>query len=206
MSNEKPEARYQRLAADYRKRIAARLKADYGFRPDFVALLLIQDDQEMLQLVREKEPEAWTEIAGLVTELKERLDEPPAYLIARYYQARASRLAAETICCQKRSAVADFQLQLSRLMINPVTGLPILFLILYFGLYLFVGRFGAGVLVDLLEEHLFNQRLTPWLTGASNRWLPWPASIWSGARDVPVPPTETFRDWWDRTDGGREPS
>lgn len=38
------------------------------------------------------------------------------------------------------------------------------------------------------------------------RSLPWPASIWSGARDVPVPPTETFRDWWDRTDGGRRPS
>jgi L-lactate dehydrogenase complex protein LldF len=34
--------------------------------------------------------------------------------------------------------------------------------------------------------------------------LPWPASVWSGARDVPVPPTESFRDWWQRTDGGRQ--
>jgi len=33
--------------------------------------------------------------------------------------------------------------------------------------------------------------------------LPWPASAWSGARDVPVPPTESFRSWWKRTDGGR---
>jgi len=35
------------------------------------------------------------------------------------------------------------------------------------------------------------------------RSLPWPASVWSGARDVPVPPTESFRSWWTRTDGGR---
>ena len=35
------------------------------------------------------------------------------------------------------------------------------------------------------------------------RSLPWPARSWSGARDAPVPPTESFRQWWQRTDGGR---
>ncbi|MEW5811690.1 MAG: LutB/LldF family L-lactate oxidation iron-sulfur protein [Actinomycetota bacterium] len=34
--------------------------------------------------------------------------------------------------------------------------------------------------------------------------LPWPASAWSGARDAPVPPTESFRSWWERTGGGHE--
>jgi len=36
------------------------------------------------------------------------------------------------------------------------------------------------------------------------RRLPWPASVWSSARDVPVPPAESFRDWWQRTDGGQQ--
>ncbi|BBZ04706.1 iron-sulfur cluster-binding protein [Mycolicibacterium chitae] len=36
------------------------------------------------------------------------------------------------------------------------------------------------------------------------RRLPWPAAAWSRTRDVPVPPTETFRQWWERTDGGRD--
>ncbi len=36
------------------------------------------------------------------------------------------------------------------------------------------------------------------------RSLPWPASGWSGARDAPVPPTESFRAWWQRTGGGHE--
>ncbi|MGB3353337.1 MAG: lactate utilization protein B [Mycobacterium sp.] len=34
--------------------------------------------------------------------------------------------------------------------------------------------------------------------------LPWPVRAWSDARDAPVPPTESFRSWWTRTDGGRD--
>jgi L-lactate dehydrogenase complex protein LldF len=33
--------------------------------------------------------------------------------------------------------------------------------------------------------------------------LPWPGSAWSDARDLPSPPTESFRAWWKRTSGGR---
>ncbi|MBW0107434.1 lactate utilization protein [Pseudonocardia sp. KRD-182] len=33
--------------------------------------------------------------------------------------------------------------------------------------------------------------------------LPWPGSAWSQARDSPLPPAESFRDWWRRTHGGR---
>ena len=36
------------------------------------------------------------------------------------------------------------------------------------------------------------------------RSLPWPASVWSAAHDTPVPPTESFRSWWKRTDAGRD--
>ncbi|MGE2728134.1 LutB/LldF family L-lactate oxidation iron-sulfur protein [Mycolicibacterium vaccae] len=32
--------------------------------------------------------------------------------------------------------------------------------------------------------------------------LPWPATAWSRTRDAPVPPAESFRAWWERTDGG----
>jgi L-lactate dehydrogenase complex protein LldF len=28
--------------------------------------------------------------------------------------------------------------------------------------------------------------------------LPWPASKWTGSRDIPAPPAETFRQWWAR--------
>ena len=33
--------------------------------------------------------------------------------------------------------------------------------------------------------------------------LPFPASMWTGARDLPAAPEETFRQWWKRTHGAR---
>jgi len=34
--------------------------------------------------------------------------------------------------------------------------------------------------------------------------LPPPLSGWTASRDAPVPPPETFREWWRRTGGGRD--
>jgi L-lactate dehydrogenase complex protein LldF len=41
-------------------------------------------------------------------------------------------------------------------------------------------------------------RLVP---GRKLRHLPWPASRWTASRDAPLPPSETFREWWSRTHG-----
>ncbi|MBI4681036.1 MAG: ferrous iron transporter B [Nitrospirae bacterium] len=47
-----------------------------------------------------------------------------------------------------------------RITTHPVWGFPFLFLVL-FGLYEFVGRFGAGTLVDLIEDVVFGEYLNP---------------------------------------------
>lgn len=44
---------------------------------------------------------------------------------------------------------------------HSIWGIPFLILVLY-GLYEFVGRFGAGVLVDFVEEDVFGKYLNPW--------------------------------------------
>ena len=62
---------------------------------------------------------------------------------------------------------------LSRLTTHPIWGWAILAGVLY-ALYWFVGVFGAGILVGLLEENLFGQVINPWIVGWVNRLIPVP--------------------------------
>jgi L-lactate dehydrogenase complex protein LldF len=61
----------------------------------------------------------------------------------------------------------------------------------------------AGLAGRLLRRT--GRRVMPGGRRALSR-LPWPGSLWSEARDLPVPPPESFRAWWTRTRGGREES
>jgi ferrous iron transport protein B len=49
---------------------------------------------------------------------------------------------------------------IEKLTIHPLWGFPVLFLVL-FGMYEFVGNFGAGTLVDFIEEIVFGEYLNP---------------------------------------------
>jgi ferrous iron transport protein B len=69
--------------------------------------------------------------------------------------------------------VQSFSSRLSHLTTHPVWGLPILGLVLY-SLYWFVGVFGAGFLVDLLEENLFGSFLNPLIFDNIHRFVPIP--------------------------------
>jgi ferrous iron transport protein B len=62
---------------------------------------------------------------------------------------------------------------LGHLSIQPIWGLVILALVLYI-LYWFVGIFGAGTLVDLLETNVFGEIINPRITEAINRLIPVP--------------------------------
>lgn len=64
--------------------------------------------------------------------------------------------------------------KIDKFIISPFTGSIILVLILYFGLYKFVGVFGAGMVVNFTEG-IFIDRINPWLLGLANSYIPWPA-------------------------------
>jgi ferrous iron transport protein B len=68
---------------------------------------------------------------------------------------------------------AYVQEALAQAMRRPLTGLPILAVVLY-SLYLFVGVFGAQTLVRLLEDGVFGRGINPAATWLCNRFIPIP--------------------------------
>lgn len=57
---------------------------------------------------------------------------------------------------------------------HPVYGVPILITVLYMT-WLFVGNFGAGIMVGVLENGLFGHYINPLATRAVTAVVPWPA-------------------------------
>ncbi|MDA8217944.1 MAG: ferrous iron transporter B, partial [Dehalococcoidales bacterium] len=154
--------------------IQSLLAGEYGLAPRAVALLLLQGDADIAALVRQHEGERADEIAGLVRKAAAHSDQPLAYSIAMSRQATTESILAETVSFPEDGKRSWSEI-LSRLTINPITGFPILFAVLYFGLYQFVGMFGAGTLVGLLENDLFGGIINPWVTRLVEGIIPWPA-------------------------------
>jgi ferrous iron transport protein B len=138
------------------------------------ALLLLQDSRdEMLQLAGR----LGRRRAGQLLERSEQLRRALPHSV-HYHVALATRRAAQRILTQAAEFpehdVVLWRERLSRLCMHPIAGIPLLLAVLYFGLYRFVGRFGAGTLVDLLEHRLFDDLLNPIFRRAADAVLPWP--------------------------------
>ncbi len=70
--------------------------------------------------------------------------------------------------------------RVSRMTTHPLWGLPLLAIVLY-GMYWFVGVFGAGTLVGWLEGTLFGRYINPWVISAVGR-----VSAWDWLQDLLV--------------------
>ena len=156
------------------EKIETRLKGDYNISRRAVALLLLQEDDELTSLAAATEsPEASAEIAAIVARTKAHYQEPLTYLIALRRQEEVNRIVKETVEYRPGTKL-PLRERLSRIMTNPVTGTPLLFLILYFGLYKFVGGFGAGTLVDFIEIDIFEKIINPFVERTFALLIPWP--------------------------------
>ncbi|GIH78833.1 lactate utilization protein B [Planobispora longispora] len=65
-----------------------------------------------------------------------------------------------------------------------------------------LGMRAAGWVFDRPVRLARAQRLGGRLRRFLPRRLPGPLSAWTDTRDIPDVPAESFRDWWDRTEGG----
>lgn len=72
----------------------------------------------------------------------------------------------------KKILLAD---KIDSVLTHPLLGIPALLLVLYFGLYRFVGVFAAGTLVDFLENTVFGEHINPLVTTWFTSLVPYPS-------------------------------
>jgi ferrous iron transport protein B len=155
------------------EKIESLLKSDYTLSKRAMGLLLLQEDEWIEHRVREKEEEKnFNQIKNIVQETKTHSPYPLDYIIAIRRQQEVCEVL-KNVTEPTKTERSSFGERLSRIAMNPITGLPILFLVLYWGLYKIVGGFGAGVLVDYLEGTVFVEYINPFVTKFFTFILPW---------------------------------
>lgn len=136
------------------------LKEKYTIHKRSVAQLLLQEDEDFQNIVKEKENGDYQSIQNTINQTKAELDESLVYLMKLKMHNEAERIVNKVTTIDKRKKF-HFGEWLNKLMIRPVTGIPILLVVLYFVLYKFVGVFGAGTIVDFVEGTIFGEYINP---------------------------------------------
>ncbi|MBN8443068.1 MAG: ferrous iron transport protein B [Thauera sp.] len=142
----------------------------------------------ILLLGRDPEVESWLAGQAGSAAVRQVLDasigttgrESPPACLARQRGSAAEALA-RTVSRQAAGKDRTLSLLVGQLAVHRVWGWPVLLGVLYV-VYLFVGDFGAGTLVGLLEEDFFGGVLNPAVTGFVQQHVtvPWLADLFVG--------------------------
>jgi ferrous iron transport protein B len=131
-----------------------------ALRSRALALMLLSGDEDLPASLGLSET-----ASGQIAEVRRRTErlvgEPLAYALNRRRLAAADSIVASVQREEHRARGAAEAI--GRAATHPVAGWPILAAILAL-VFVFVGLFGAGVLVKLLEQNLFGEVVNPWAT------------------------------------------
>lgn len=142
-------------------RLVKLIRGDYRLSRRATSILLMQKDDDVEKLVADKEdPENLELLQSSLREIifRRRAD---LHLQISLERRKVCKKILEGVVTQAVEETEPISEKLSKLMMNPWTGAPLLMLVVYFGLFRFVGGFGAGTLVDFLEGFLFEEYINP---------------------------------------------
>lgn len=171
MSETNSALKYEQPLEAALNNIVGLLKGNYGVSKRSVGLLLLQGDAEIEKLAAAQEGAVYESIQELVSQTHQHYGQPLSYIIALQRQQEVKRLLDETVTAADKPR-QGFNERLSRAMMHPFIGAVILLIVLYFGLYQFVGVFGAGTLVGFIENTIFGAWINPWATRLIENLIP----------------------------------
>ena len=163
---------YSRLLEHDIAQVTQHMSGSYIMSPKSMALLLLQQDDEITALFKEWDRDGYAELAEKVREISFERRESFHLDLSLERKDIVRKLIKDVIVAPEKRVITLGE-RLSTLSVRPLTGIPLLLIVLYFGLYKFVGEFGAGTLVDLLEKQIFVERVNPWITDITKSLIPW---------------------------------
>ncbi len=175
LQNYQPQRSTFVYASDLEKdvrRVTSLMTGKYILDIKALALLFLQRDEEIIERlrVREKANFAKVEEAANAVVFERRVDLHLRISLERKRICKGILAGVVRVDSGSRPVFGE---RLSALTMNPLTGIPLLLIVLYFGLYKFVGGFGAGTVVDFLEGQLFEEYLNPWAIRLAEGTIPW---------------------------------
>ena len=141
--------------------IIQHIRGDYRLSRRATAILLLQRDIDIINLVADREAgNGYEQLQEIIKEItfRRRVD---LHLQISLERRKVCTEMLSGVVVQTVEEGEVFTEKLSRWMMHPLTGTPILILVVYLGLYKFVGSFGAGTMVDFFEGTLFEQYINP---------------------------------------------
>jgi ferrous iron transport protein B len=163
---------YGPVMEEYIGKISA-LLPDCAISRRSLSVMILSGDESLKEWlhanVRDKD---LAEIERLSHELIIRAPESPAYIINKKRIALAEDICGKVITKAAASGNRIMNL-IGTASMHPIYGIPVL-LVALFALYEFVGVFGAGVLVDFVQNVIFAGYLNPAATSAVKALIPIP--------------------------------
>jgi len=147
------------------------LKAEYRLSKRSIGILLLLKDQELSKVVSAQEKDNYSKLQEIIEKTRAKYSHPLNYVITVERQKNASSVC-EKVISVKKIYKRSFKESLSYFTMNPWTGFPLFFLVI-FALWEFVGVFGAQTSVAFLEETVFGEHINPWITHLAERIIPW---------------------------------
>jgi ferrous iron transport protein B len=163
---------YSRLLEHDIAQVTEHMSGEYIMSPKSLALLLLQQDDEITALFKEWNREGYQQLAEKVREIAFERRESFHLDLSLERKDIVRKLSKDVIVAPEKRVITLGE-RISTLSVRPLTGVPLLLIVLYFGLYKFVGEFGAGTIVDLLEKQFFVELVNPWITVVMKSLIPW---------------------------------
>jgi ferrous iron transport protein B len=123
-----------------------------------IALSILAGDETLLSHLRADKLEEYDRIRASV---QRAIVQPLSVVIANARLAAVDRMIGAAAVQQQQQSHGDWRDRIGVLAMHPVWGVPILLGVLYVA-WLFVGKFGAGTLVDLMETKVFEEHINVW--------------------------------------------